>query len=506
MDDAPYKPSAWGALFHSLTYDEVLGAGSAGPGKSWVLLMDPFQQVATEAKRIQLPKSHPLALAKGASIGWALHLRRTFPRVKQAIARSMRVFPRIDPGARWSADDKMWTFTSGYRYQFGHCDNSDSWVQYTGQEYTHLSFDELVEFEEEQYDQICMRVRTGDPVLVKMLKIRAASNPVMTQMQGHDTIKLMNPHWVRDRFVAPHPRGKKVLKRRVNNPDGSFRAWRTMFYLPATIEDNPDPVVREDYKTRLLSAKPHIRQALYYGDWFITAGSYYAEEWNPRIHVCDPFPIPGHWVLFRSMDWGFKMPGCIHWWAMDPDGSLFCVRELWFQGMLAGEVAEKVKEIESGPQLRCWGGDGSHLTGPADTQLWERRGDSGMTKAEEFSSLGVQWAKADKRDRTRNAELLTARLRDHGQGTATPGIVFFSHCANALRTIPQIQTDPSNPESPADGRDDHAHDSILYACAYASHGPVGQARDAWMDRRGALDDDEDDNERLEEKRGVWGYG
>ena len=80
----------------------------------------------------------------------------------------------------------------------------------------------------------------------------------------------------------------------------------------------------------------------------------------------------------------------------------------------------------------------SKLTGPADTQLWEQRGDTGKTKAQAMADKGVYWTKADKRSRLRNAELLTARLKDHDGGTTTPGIVFFDTCQEITKLIPAI--------------------------------------------------------------------
>ena len=40
--------SPWGNEFHSLAVDEALGGGSAGPGKSLALLMDPSPQMVVE--------------------------------------------------------------------------------------------------------------------------------------------------------------------------------------------------------------------------------------------------------------------------------------------------------------------------------------------------------------------------------------------------------------------------------------------------------------------------
>ncbi len=42
VDRALYTPSPWSARFHQTTANEVLGGGSAGPGKSLSLLWDPI--------------------------------------------------------------------------------------------------------------------------------------------------------------------------------------------------------------------------------------------------------------------------------------------------------------------------------------------------------------------------------------------------------------------------------------------------------------------------------
>jgi hypothetical protein len=491
-----YQPSRWGEVYHSLPYDEVLGAGSAGPGKSIVLLHEADQQIMTEHQRCAKRSEAKYPLRWGESAGWCLHLRRTSTRLEQSIVRSHRVFPAMDPGARWDASKKTWIFSSGYRYQFGHCHDVDDWTQYLSFEFSLILYDELVEFDEEQYDQINTRLRSSDPVLSKMLKIRSMSNPVMTQADG---VVTKNPYWVRDRFVKPAPQGKVAHRRALKTRTGEFKRWYTWFYWPATLYDNPDPLFVQQYEERLLAAKPHIRQALLYGDWFVTASSFYAGVWNPQLHVVEPFTIPDNWGVFRSMDWGFKAPGCIHWWAVDQDGNLWCIYELTFQEKNVSEVVQMVERIER--KLKLWKNGSSQITGPADTQLWEQRGDIVQSKAEEFAFQGVPWTKADKhRARLRNAELLYERLKDHGKGTGVPGIVFFRNCPQIIATIPSIPTDPKDINSPMDGGEDHWHDSALYACAYASRSD-GITRESMDD-----DDDEYEQRRTSNSRGRHGYG
>lgn len=489
-----YRPSKWGEIYHSLPHDEALGAGAAGPGKTLVLLMEPLAQIVGESERVE-NKQHPHPIERGSSTGWALSLRRTMPMIEQTIVRSHRIFPRIDPGARFDGTKHTWVFSSGYRYQFGHCKDPNDWEQYFSSEFSIICFDELVQFMEEQYEQISGRARSSDPVLRDMLKVRSMSNPTLSR-EMMDNVSVDDPMWVRKRFIDDAPGGKVTLFKTVTLASGEKRKI-TRCYLPATLYDNPDPEFIRTYETKLRGMKPHHQQALLYGNWYATYGSFFGDDWIPSLHVCKPFKVPDDWLRFRSMDWGFKSPGCIHWWAMDPDGNLFCERELTFRGMTCSQVAKRVKDIEV--DLKLWGDARSKITGPADTQLWEKRGSQAVTMAQEFAANGVPWAQADKTSRSRNAGLLLARMKDHEKRTQPPGIVFFESCVQAIKTLPTILSDKNDPETPQDGGDDHWADSCYYACAYASHGRAGIP----AKRTESKYDDED---RREGFGGRSGYG
>lgn len=498
-----YKPSRFGQVYHSLPHDEALGGGSAGPGKSLVLLLDPLQQAVVEHERCLNPE-HPHPLRWGHSVGSALHLRRTSPMLSDTISRSKRYFPAIDPDVKWDAQQTTWTFRSGFRYKFGHCRDRDDYQIYMSNEYSYIGFDELVQFEEDQYMQIASRCRSSDPVLIKMLKVRAMTNP---QMVGSDKdggdFSVNNPFWVRDYFVDPAPQGGVTLERDLKLSSGKT-VQRTRIYIKALLKDNPDPVFVETYEKQLLSMKAHHRKALLDGDWYVQVGSYYGEVWDPNIHICRPFKIPGHWPQFRSMDWGFKKPGCIHWYALDDDDNLFVHKELTFKGKSAEQVAAEVKDIEL--TLGVWDEkrNRSTITGAADTQLWEQRGDGqkGKSKATEFAEKGIRWVQANKKSRQRNAERIYQRLADNGDGTVTPGLVIFQNCRNLVRTLPAIKADPDNIDCPQDGGEDHWHDSLGYGCALVSHG-----RHAIPSRNtDEKNKDDDDDDKPKRQRGRLGYG
>jgi hypothetical protein len=239
------------------------------------------------------------------------------------------------------------------------------------------------------------------------------------------------------------------------------------------------------------------------------AGAFFANAWDARFHVIRPFKVPLHWPVFRSCDWGYRLPGCIHWWALDDDSNMIAFEELKFQEMNDAQVAKRVIEIEK--RLGLWSRkhDRSLITGPADTQLWEERGDSAKKKVEVFAEHGIIWHQADKHpgSRAHHAQRVTKLLKSHNGGTQFPGLAFMSNCPYAIASIPQMKVDEDKPEEPLKSDDDHAYDSTAYAVAWASQGrsaiTMSEERDASageMER--VFDEPKDDKHQA--GRGAYG--
>jgi len=476
-----YTPSAWGTRYHMLDHQEALGAGSAGPGKTEVLIHEPVFQIICEHVRCQegdLKKAgkpsqneylsqHPLAW--GRSTGRALYLRRASTMLTQIIDRARSKFIALDPDVKWSEKKQEFTFSSGYKYKFGHCKDTTDYLQYYSDEFTFILYDEGTQFEEIQYQQINNRLRSTDPVLMGMLKIRVMSNPVPSK-ESMAGLRLTNPHWVRDYFVDPCPTGNTTITKRIAMDSGDDEFHRRI-YLPARLTDNPDPVFSRQYEAKLKANNPpHLIKALLRGDWYAAAGNFF-ECWDHDLHVIKPFKIPDDWPRFRAMDWGYKTNGTVGWFAMDEDDNLIMEREYTFKLKKDAQVAERIKEIEE--SLGLWEGRRSLISGPADTQLWEEKGEGAKSKAQTMASMGVGWVGANKKSRAANAEKVTARLMDHYNGAARPGLVVFDTCVMTIKTLPGIQTDPNDIECPQKGGSDHWYDMVSYAVAYASQGPKG---------------------------------
>lgn len=64
------------------------------------------------------------------------------------------------------------------------------------------------------------------------------------------------------------------------------------------------------------------------GLW-VTAEGLILSDWDPAIHVIDPFPIPSNWRIIAGVDWGYTKPGTIVVIAIDGDGRAYIVHEVY---------------------------------------------------------------------------------------------------------------------------------------------------------------------------------
>jgi hypothetical protein len=477
---------------------------------SMVLLTDPLEQVWVEHVRCQqgnIPDAFPgdvkeaiknNPLRWGYSEGWALHLRRTLTRLTETIERAHRMFPLIDPDVDWNEKKSIFTFSSGFKYQFGHCKDRNDYMNYIGQSYTHIGFDELIEFMKKQYDFICARNRSGDPVLRLMLKKRSMSNPKMADAKG-ENIEIDDPGWVKRYFVDPAPEGNKILRTKIVLKSGEVTHVRRL-YLPATLYDNPDKDFVRQYEIELRSKPKHIQECYLFGRWDSVIGSFFEDSWNPDIHRCRPFKIPQHWPVFRSLDWGYVTHGNLGYYALDP--TLDTLYKFWEVTFQKKQVTHFVKTIlrpfEEANKL--WNPfSGSLIYGPADTQIWEERGETALSKYQEFVQNGVDWCYADKRSREDNAQRVHERLVAHENFSRPPKLIIFENCKSTLQVLPAMQTDVNKPTEPAKGGFDHPYDETSYACAYIQ----GRIIDP-PNYKGKVVE-KDDDEPQQESRGSFGY-
>ena len=266
---------------------EAFFGGAAGGGKSDCLVIEALRQVNVPNYK-------------------ALILRKTYDSLKELIEKSLYYYPQAFPKARYNGSSLTWTFPSGAKIRFGNVQAKNFKTKYQGQQYDLIAFDELTHFTWEEYSWFFSRNRPSGPGTV--CYIRATGNPGGI---GHA--------WVKSRFISAMKAGETITeKTEIEGPGGQkFSFDRSRIFIPSSVFDNQILLENDPNYLAALDALPWAeRQALMMGNWDSFIGQVFTEWKNDPAHykdqrwthVIEPFPIPKHWEIVRSFDWGHAKP------------------------------------------------------------------------------------------------------------------------------------------------------------------------------------------------------
>jgi hypothetical protein len=404
--------------FLKRTEDEVLFGGAAGGGKSDALLID----------LVRTCTQHP-----GAK---TLFLRRTFADLSKpgaAIDRSRELLTGL---AHWDGQNHRWTFGNGSVLQFGHLQNPGDVYGYQGAQFDRLAWDELTQFEAEQYQFLRSRVRATVPGI--RTAIRAATNPGGI---GHG--------WVRARWIDAAPWGEPFTI--PTSDSGTISAC----FIPAKLEDNAALLERDpEYRARLGELPDELRRAYLEGDWDLFAGQVFT-EWRRERHVVEPQEIPPDWPRWRSVDYGFNAPMCCLWFVRDHDKRVYVYRELHQRGLTDREQAERIRELSGDEVIRFT---------VVDPSMFSKQ-PNGASIAEVYARHGVPVLPG-------NNDRIAGLQRVHQYLAWTdarpPAVRVFSVCANLIRTLPALVYDQHKVEDVDTDGEDHDYDAFRYGLMGAS--------------------------------------
>lgn len=392
--------------------DEVLYGGAKGGGKSYALLLESLRQIEVPQYR-------------------ALILRRTFPRLQELIDRSKDIFPKL--GATYSSQEHTWTFPTGAKIRFGHCQNQGDERNFQGHEYAFIGFDQLEEFLESQYLFICAQNRSSTYGV--RCYVRATANPGDV---GHA--------WVKKRFIE----NKEPYKSYINTVEiNGIKASRSTAFIPATVFDNKILLKNQpNYIATLYNLPEKERKALLEGNWDVFEGQYFS-EFDRNIHVIKPFTPPKHWKRYVSGDYGYTAPSAIYWYAVDEAGTAYCYKELYKSGLTFSDLADEINRYSKDETIE-------HCV--FDPAIWAKSGYTGETGSEILNNKGLSVIKADN-----NRLNGWVRVREYLQvKSATPSIYFTENCVNMIRTLPSLVYDKIKVEDVNTDGEDHAADSLRY--------------------------------------------
>lgn len=331
--------------FLQSTAYEALYGGAAGGGKSDALLMESLRQTDHPSYR-------------------ALLLRRTFPELQYLMDRAASIFRPL--GATWNEQAKRFRWPSGAIIEFGYAEHYRDVLQYQGDAFQYVGWDELGHIAEERiWTYLISRNR---PVADgQRCYMRASANP---GGPGHA--------WIKRRFVDMcDPSGVPVVV------DGFTRA-----FVAARLADNPTLMANDPEYGQRLNLLPELeRRWLRDGDW--TAGAGLAFSVRKDRHLVPAFDVPVHWTLFSALDWGYNHPFSWGLYAANEDGRIWCVDTVSGRHLQPPDIADRFKSILHGRTLRY---------SVAGHDVWadvRARSERIPTLAEQFAGEGLPMTKAN---------------------------------------------------------------------------------------------------------------
>lgn len=424
--------------------------GARGGGKSWA--------VRTKAKILA-------AVYAGIKV---LIVRRTFPELLNNHINPLR--EELHGLAKFNKSEKVFTFPNGSTIKFGYCNCDGDLGQYQGAEYDVIFLDEATQLQEEWIKKInaCVRGVNNFPK-----RTYYTCNPGGA---SHGYIKRL---FIDRRFeVAEKPE------------DYSF--------TQALVQDNRALMESQpEYVAQLETLPPKLREAWLYGKWDVYEGQFFedfrtepdvekcreagitpeeAREQGRWTHVIKPFDLNSGerrgWNIMRSYDFGYGKPFSLGYWAVDYDGVLYRILEIYGCTKEPNEGVkwspeEQFRRFREFENEHPWLKGRKIVDSVADPAIWDTsRGESIAETAERY---GIYFSPGD------NARIpgwmqMHYRLQFDKNGYAR--MYVFQGCNAFIRTIPLMMYSQTKPEDLDTTMEDHVADEVRYMCMSRPIKPV----------------------------------
>ncbi|MCI6958046.1 MAG: phage terminase large subunit, partial [Clostridiales bacterium] len=301
------RPSEKQILFLKDHHKHVMFGGARGGGKSWV--------VRDKAKRLAL--RYP-----GIRL---LIVRRTYQELENNHIQPLQ--GELAGIAKYIKAQRQFFFPNGSTLRFGYCAKDSDLDQYQGTEYDVIFLDEATQLKELWIRKItaCVRGVNDFPK-----RVYYTCNP------GGVSHGYMKRLFI-DRKFEPGE----------NPGDYSF--------IQSLVTDNKALMESQpDYVDQLKALPPKLRDAWLHGRWDVYEGQFFEElrlTPDPELcaragitveealqqrrftHVIPAFDLNAGerrgWKILRSYDFGYNKPFSLGYWAVDYDGVLYRILELY---------------------------------------------------------------------------------------------------------------------------------------------------------------------------------
>ena len=435
-------PSDKQKLFLKAATKHIAFGGARGGGKSW--------SVRTKTKLLCL--RYP-----GIKI---LIVRRTYAELINNHINFLRA--ELNGIAKYNKTEKVFTFQNGSTIKFGYCATDGDLDQYQGAEYDVIFLDEATHLLE-----MCIK------------KITACV------------------------------RGVNAFPKRIYytmNPGGASHGYIKRLFIDRQYEEGEDPndytfiqslvtdnkvlmASQPDYIKQLEALPPKLREAWLYGRWDIFEGQFFEEfrttpdpqkcheagisveeayRQHRWTHVIPPFDMNSGecrgWNIMRSYDFGYGKPFSLGYWAIDYDGNLYRIMEMYGCTGTPDEGVkwspdEQFRRISEFEREHPWLKGRNIIDSVADPAIWDAS--RGESIADTAAKYGIYFSPGDN-NRIPGWMQVHYRLQFDHNGYAR--MYIFENCKDFIRTMPLMMYSETKPEDLDTKLEDHIMDETRYMC------------------------------------------
>lgn len=436
------SPSEKQKLFLTANTKHIAYGGSRGGGKSWA--------VRAKAKLLCLRYA-------GIKV---LIVRRTYAELINNHINFLR--GELNGIARYNKTEKVFAFRNGSTIKFGYCATDGDLDQYQGAEYDVIFLDEATQLQESWIRKItaCVRGVNGFPK-----RVYYTCNPGGV---SHGYIKrLFLDHSYEDG----------------ENPEDYTFIQSLVTDNKALMESQPD------YIKQLEALPPKLRDAWLYGRWDIFEGQFFEEfRTTPDIdkcaaagltpeealrqrrwtHVIQPFDLNygdrRGWNIMRSYDFGYNKPFSLGYWAVDYDGTLYRILEIYGCTNTPNEGVkwspdEQFRRISEFEQEHPWLRGRKIVDSVADPAIWDSS--RGESIADTAARYGIYFSPGDNQ---RIPGWMQVHYRMQFDHNGYPRMYVFDTCKAFIRTMPLMMFSETKPEDLDTKLEDHCPDEVRYMC------------------------------------------
>lgn len=266
-------------------------------------------------------------------------------------------------------------------------------------------------------------------------------------------------------FIVCNPEPGSWIEEVFQRPFSENRLDKDFFYMDTTTYDNPyNP---PDYIESLLQTFPEdLRKRYIEGRWDVLQNQIYT-EFDPKVHVINPFQVPKTWEHLVALDHGMVNPaGCV-FGAIDYDYNVYIYDEYYSPGLVSAH-SEAIKKKTALDEISLWLIDPSTSakTREKDGQMW--------SVMEEYEDYGLYFVPANNQllggiNRVKEfMKIQDNRINPRTREKKSPRLFIFKNCVNLIWELKQYKwrklrslSTRNVPEQPVDFAD-HLCDALRY--------------------------------------------